>query len=74
MNKSPYTVVSLTSRDGSSVRPRAKFWSARTAQTNRSIRKGAGLHLGAVQKPMLVRLDMRWIEAVRIHSEREGGS
>jgi hypothetical protein len=25
---SRYTVVSLTSRDGGSVRPRAKFWSA----------------------------------------------
>jgi hypothetical protein len=36
--------------------------------------KGAGLHLGAVQKATLVRLNMRWIEAVRTHSEREGGS
>jgi hypothetical protein len=31
-------------------------------------------HLGAVQNVMFVRLDMRWIEAPRIHSEREDGS
>jgi hypothetical protein len=31
-------------------------------------------HLGAVQNVMFVRLDTRWIEAVRIQSERENGS
>jgi hypothetical protein len=36
----PCTVVSLTSRDGGSVRPCAKFRWARTAQNNSSIRKG----------------------------------
>ena len=29
-----------------------------------------GLHLGPVQNAMLVRFDMRWIEAVRTHFER----
>ena len=36
----PYTVVSLTSRDGGSVGPRSTFWSAGTSQNNRSINKG----------------------------------
>lgn len=56
------------------ISPLLNFGRRERRKTIEASAKGAGLHLGTVQNAMLVRLDMRWIEAVRTHSEREGGS
>jgi hypothetical protein len=55
------------------IGPPRNFGRRERRKTIEASAKGAGLHLGAVQNAMLVRLDMRWIEAVRAHSEGEGG-
>ena len=66
---SPYTLVSHTSRDGGSMGHVRTFGRREHRKTIEASAKG-GLHLGPVQNAMLVRFDMRWIEAVRTHFER----
>lgn len=69
-----YNVVSTALRDGRPSDHVRSFGRANVAKQSKRPHRVLAFTFGAVQKTTLVRLDMRWIEAVRTHSEGEGGS